>query len=164
MPLEDAPSSRDNIRKRKVADMTYEARLARDRNKKNGARLAKRQKMSGETHQEYEARLVAEEEDRRARAHNKYLLRKAKETPKQHAARLSNVRKKRSSKSNSNPDQKLLRKFCTTINNFKNNLCTTCNERFPSIVLVGEECYRCHKEKNVPKRFSAENNMDPGMS
>ncbi|CAG8559029.1 9051_t:CDS:10, partial [Scutellospora calospora] len=40
--------------------------------------------------------------------------------------------------------------------------CLTCNEKFPSIVLVMGECYRCYSEKTLPKKFSLENNMDPG--
>ena len=96
----------------------------------------------------------------------KYLLRKSKETPNQFAARLSqkksNKRQKNDLGSIPTPDRKLLWQFRNTINNLKNNLCKTCNERFPSIVLIGEECHRCNTEKIDPKRFLAENKMDPG--
>jgi len=149
-----------------VAEEAHEARLARDRNKKR----KKRSKVAEETNEECEARLVAEEEARRARAHKKYLLRKARETPQERAARLcrnrTNLRQKRETDGVSNSDQKLLQNFRNTISNLRNNLCNTCNERFPSIILAGEdeeECNRCSKENN-PKKFSAENNMDPGKT
>ena len=58
-------------------------------------------------------------------------------------------------------DHKLLQKFRTTINKFEQKLCLVCNERFPSIKLVMGECQHCYNDKNTPKRFSAENNMDP---
>ncbi|CAG8781808.1 19739_t:CDS:2, partial [Gigaspora rosea] len=35
-------------------------------------------------------------------------------------------------------------------------------EYFLSIVLAGGMCYHCKGEKTLPKKFSAENNMDPG--
>ncbi|UZO23963.1 uncharacterized protein OCT59_016291 [Rhizophagus irregularis] len=93
----EARLERDRERKRrKVAEETNEereTRLARDQ----------KRKIPEETHEEYEARLEAEEEVRRARARNKYQLRKARETPKQFAARLSqnkpNIRRKRVSES-----------------------------------------------------------------
>ena len=96
----------------------------------------------------------------------KYLLRRAKEIPNQLAARLSQrksstIRQKNDLGSILTPDQKLLQQFRNTINNLKNNLCKTCNEQFPSIVLIGEQCHRCNTEKIDPKRFSVENNMDP---
>ncbi|PKY32280.1 hypothetical protein RhiirB3_491413, partial [Rhizophagus irregularis] len=158
----EARLERDRERKRrKVAEETNEereTRLARDQ----------KRKIPEETHEEYEARLEAEEEVRRARARNKYQLRKARETPKQFAARLSqnkpNIRRKRVSESSGSiqpSDRKLLHKFRSTISNFTNKLCNICNERFPSITLIGDECRRCHLEGS-PKKFSAENNMDPG--
>ncbi|RGB25378.1 hypothetical protein C1646_771810 [Rhizophagus diaphanus] len=55
----------------------------------------------------------------------------------------------------------LLKKFRNKVNKFKHSLCTTCNESFPSIVIIRGECRRCHKEKQ-PKKFSKDNNMDPG--
>ena len=36
-----------------------------------------------------------------------------------------------------------------------------CNKRFPSITIVERECQYCHKEK-ASKKFSKDNNMDPG--
>ncbi|CAG8756726.1 21775_t:CDS:2, partial [Rhizophagus irregularis] len=43
-------------------------------------------------------------------------------------------------------ERNLLKKFYNKVNKFKHSLCTTCNESFPSI----------------PKKFSKDNNMDPG--
>ncbi|PKC51700.1 hypothetical protein RhiirA1_483178 [Rhizophagus irregularis] len=58
-------------------------------------------------------------------------------------------------------ERNLLKKFYNKVNKFKHLLCTTCNESFPSIVIIRGECRRCHKEKQ-PKKFSKDNNMDPG--
>jgi hypothetical protein len=150
-------------RRRKIAEETNEEReerLARDRGRK-------RRKVNEENNEEREAHLVVKEEARRAHVRKKYSLRRAKETPNQIAARLSqkkpSMRRKHAVGSIPTLDQKLLRQFHNTMNKLKNNylLCETCNERFPSIVLIGKECRRCHTENN-PKRFSVDNNMDPG--
>jgi hypothetical protein len=175
--------ARDRERKRcRVEEETNEKReerLARDRERKRRSvseetneereecqgrdQRRKRQKVNEETNEERETRLVAEEESRRAHVCDRYSLRTPKETPNQLAARLSQKkRRKHDSGSISTPDQKLLRQFRSTVNNLKNNLCGTCNERFPSIVLIGEECQRCYTEKIEPKRFSVRNKMDPG--
>ncbi|CAB4420703.1 unnamed protein product [Rhizophagus irregularis] len=58
-------------------------------------------------------------------------------------------------------ERDLLKKFRNKVNKFKYSLCTTCNESFPSIVIIRGECRRCHKEKQ-PKKFLKDNNMDPG--
>ncbi|CAG8833667.1 37614_t:CDS:1, partial [Gigaspora margarita] len=58
-------------------------------------------------------------------------------------------------------DKKLLRNFRNTMNKLNNNLCNTYNEQFPSIELFQGKGHRCNREKNTPKKFSAENNMDP---
>ncbi|CAB5140655.1 unnamed protein product [Rhizophagus irregularis] len=83
-------------KQRKVAEETNETRLARDQKRKE-------RQIPEEIYEEYEARLEAEEEVRRACARNKYQLRKARKTPKQFAARLSqnkpNIRRKRVSES-----------------------------------------------------------------
>ncbi|CAG8833775.1 10296_t:CDS:2, partial [Gigaspora margarita] len=59
-------------------------------------------------------------------------------------------------------DKKLLHNFRTTMNKLSNKLCKVCNKQFPSIELVQGECQCCNREKGTPKKFSAENNMDPG--
>ncbi|CAG8581678.1 16756_t:CDS:2 [Gigaspora rosea] len=59
-------------------------------------------------------------------------------------------------------EQEMLQKFRTKIDKFQNTLCPVCNEYFPSVVLVKGMCRWCHSEKILPKKFSAENNMDPG--
>ncbi|CAG8739726.1 5009_t:CDS:2, partial [Funneliformis caledonium] len=123
-----APHSRDADKKRKVAEEAHEAHL---------------RKVAEETHEELEARLVAEEEAQCAHAHKKYLLRKSRETPQQRIARLSKNRttlcQRRDMEGVSTSDQKLLHKFRNIISNLRNNLYIMCNERFPSIVLAGEE-------------------------
>ncbi|CAG8753569.1 12071_t:CDS:1, partial [Rhizophagus irregularis] len=68
----------------------------------------------------------------------------------------------------SESDQNLLKKFRDKVDKFKHAVCPTCKESFPSIVLIKGECRRCHSEtiflknKNLPKKFSADNNMNPG--
>ena len=44
-------------------------------------------------------------------------------------------------------------------------LCTVCNEQWPvrtRLDVVPFVCVRCQRDKHVPKRFSADNDMDPG--
>src|SRR4051812_9543384 len=105
--VEEARMARDRERKkRKIAEETSEereCRLGRDRerkwrrrseetNEEREARLARdrerKRKTNEETNEEREGRLIIEEEARRANVRNKYLLRKARETPQQIAARL----------------------------------------------------------------------------
>ncbi|RIB01053.1 hypothetical protein C2G38_2232031 [Gigaspora rosea] len=60
-------------------------------------------------------------------------------------------------------DRKLLNKFHDIINKLKNKQCNTCNERFPSLDIFGEnECRRCYNKKTISKKFLVANNMDPG--
>ncbi|CAG8802972.1 2782_t:CDS:2, partial [Cetraspora pellucida] len=59
-------------------------------------------------------------------------------------------------------DHNLLRKFRAKMDRLKHAHCSMCNESFPSIVLVKGQCHRCYSEKILPKKFSQENNMDPG--
>ena len=58
-------------------------------------------------------------------------------------------------------ERDLLKKFRNKVDEFKHSFCPTCNESFPSIVIVKGECRRCHKETGV-KKFSKDNDMDPG--
>lgn len=58
-------------------------------------------------------------------------------------------------------EQELLKKFRNKVNKFKHSLCKTCNESFPSIIIIEGECRCCHLEKKQ-KKFSKDNNMDPG--
>ena len=65
-----------------------------------------------------------------------------------------------------NPDiihrvQEFHRSFAT----LQNILCNVCLERFPTITtntIPTEICHRCNIDKETPKLFSVENNMDPG--
>src|ERR1051325_12187666 len=49
------------------------------------------------------------------------------------------------------------------MDNIRYNTCSICNERIPSMTLVNGSCRSCHTEKLTPKKFSSENNMDPGV-
>src|SRR2546425_3460708 len=63
----------------------------------------------------------------------------------------------------SESDRKLLQKFRNEMNKLNYALCPMCNERFPSVNIINNEsCRRCDSDKNETKKFSAENNMDPG--
>src|SRR3954452_22924401 len=48
------------------------------------------------------------------------------------------------------------------MNSIEYNGCNVCNERILSIILVKGMCWRYNSEKKLPKKFSAENNMDSG--
>src|SRR5437763_6389845 len=57
-------------------------------------------------------------------------------------------------------DRILLLNFRTKVNDLTNNLCTVCNKHFP-FDLKESACLRCNCDKNLVKKFSASNNMDP---
>src|SRR5581483_11805034 len=58
---------------------------------------------------------------------------------------------------------RMLKNFRKKMENIHYKICNVCNEKIPSLILVQEMmCRRCFSEKSVPKKFSAENNMDPG--
>ncbi|CAG8536723.1 15389_t:CDS:2 [Cetraspora pellucida] len=63
----------------------------------------------------------------------------------------------------SNEDCSLLKKFHEAVSALKFNFCPICKKSFPTIVLVHKTglCNRCNREKLI-RRFSAENDMDPG--
>src|SRR5688572_18890160 len=56
----------------------------------------------------------------------------------------------------------LLKDFREKMDDIIYNLCIVCNERIPSMRLIRKMCQRCYSDKTIPKKFSAENNMDPG--
>ena len=56
----------------------------------------------------------------------------------------------------------MLQDFRSKMDNIRYNSCPVCNERIPSMSLVKEMCHRCYMEKKLPKKFSAENNMNLG--
>ncbi|CAB4427789.1 unnamed protein product [Rhizophagus irregularis] len=62
----------------------------------------------------------------------------------------------------SEDDHKVLQKFRNKMDNIQYNTCPECNERIPDMTLIKGECHRCHNDKKTPKKFSADNNMDPG--
>ena len=59
-------------------------------------------------------------------------------------------------------EQRTLQKFRNKIDNIENGVCPMCNERIPGMKFTNEICKRCNSDKSTPKRFSEENNMDPG--
>jgi hypothetical protein len=59
-------------------------------------------------------------------------------------------------------DREILQKFRNKMDKLKHVFCPICKECCPSIVLVKGNCHRCHMEKSLFKKFSADNNMDPG--
>jgi hypothetical protein len=132
-----------------------ETRLTNERNRK-------RRKLALETNEEREARLARKRELYRQKTDN--------QRDERNYRNMLNMRKRRTSNIPKNPgnlstsDRRLLCNFRDAINKLRNKLCTTCNERFPSITLFKGECRRCYHEKGNPKKFSAGNNMDPGMS
>jgi|SRR6266540_6064271 len=62
----------------------------------------------------------------------------------------------------SESESNILQSFRTKMNDIQYNSYSVCNERSPSMVINKEKCHHCHLDKNSSKRFSAENNMDPG--
>jgi len=61
----------------------------------------------------------------------------------------------------SESDRKCLRKFRADMAKLEHKTCLICEERFPTI--LSNECKRCKNDKKMPKKFSHQNNMDPGM-
>ena len=63
----------------------------------------------------------------------------------------------------SEQERRILQTFRHKMNDIRYNICSECNERIPLMTLINNKmCRQCHKEKKNPKKFSSENNMDPG--
>ncbi len=62
----------------------------------------------------------------------------------------------------SKDEHNMLNEFHSKMDNIQYNTCPVCNERISSMTLVMGSCRRCHTEKSSPKKFSMENDMDPG--
>ena len=62
----------------------------------------------------------------------------------------------------SEDEHQILQKFRNKMDNIRYGSCLTCNERIPSMRLIKGMCQRCYREKSSIKKFSLENNMDPG--
>ncbi len=56
----------------------------------------------------------------------------------------------------------MLQDFWKKMDDICYKLCNVCNERIPSMTINKEMCKRCYSDNNTPKKFLAENNMDPG--
>ncbi|CAG8563707.1 9950_t:CDS:2, partial [Gigaspora margarita] len=61
-------------------------------------------------------------------------------------------------------DHNLLKTFCNIVTELKYNYCPICKEYFPLVTLNNKSsyCYRYRRDKLIPKRFSQENDIDPG--
>ncbi|GES80914.1 uncharacterized protein LOC105316640 [Rhizophagus clarus] len=148
-----------------------EARVARDKERK-------RVKLAVETDEQHEKRLSSY---RKRKAYLKNIQNitdqdlNSQLLPPQQNSQDSGVdgAETRAQGLDSESERKLLKKFRGKVDKFKHAHCPTCNESFPSITIVKGECRRYYSENATTKRknnmdpdntkrFSAENNMDPG--
>ncbi len=143
---------RSTIRKRKSRENETieqrEIRLAKDR-------VNKRIKKSSETLEVREARLSRERERKRNKRTSRVLENIDEHLNRQDENNIINQQLPES-------DRKLLQTFREAIKKLSHKFCPVCNERFPSIEITKGKCRRCYYDKNEIKRFSADNNMDPG--
>ena len=61
--------------------------------------------------------------------------------------------------------QATMNKFHQEMAKLESPVCSTCMEKFPGMntSIRSSECLRCARDKHVPKLFSANNNMHPGV-
>ena len=61
--------------------------------------------------------------------------------------------------------QATMRAFHQDMATIESPVCATCMEKFPGLKVNARtsECLRCARDKHVPKLFSADNNMHPGV-
>ena len=168
---------REKTRQKRAMETAEErdARHAYDRERK-------RLRIVTETEQQREKRLefrkklrsyIEEPQPQQGQATNHVLQPQQNQMPQQDRA--TKLRHDRDTESHQDPiskystdalsksDRFQLQKFRDKMDELKYSLCPVCNESFPSIVILNEECCRrCYNEKEYPKKFSAENNMDPG--
>jgi hypothetical protein len=156
MEKDDQPIflSRDALRKRKSRENETsnqrEIRLA-------GDRKSKQNKTAEETIEQRQTRLRRERE-RMRKKRSKPTLGNINDINRQNENQDRNIVEQQLPES----DRELLQKFREKLNKIAHEHCPTCNERFPSIKLVKGECRRCYFDKNPVKKFSLDNNMDPG--
>jgi hypothetical protein len=162
----EARQKRDRERKRKKkAEETEEERNAR----LTSVRENRMQKKSLENSAERNNRRSIENERKRNTRNRKNQNRQEiheeihEEIPEetQETAEETNVRPK-SAQNISEDEHKMLQNFRKKMDQIEYNSCPVCNERSPSMVIVQGMCRRCYTGKLVPKKFSEENNMDPG--
>ncbi|CAG8801722.1 5876_t:CDS:1, partial [Dentiscutata erythropus] len=153
-------ANRRNQRKKKRAEETEEERKIRIEYE----RSQRQNKLNAETPEEREERL-ARDRNRKKKIDTK--------TIEEREVRLEHRRiqwSKKKAEANNEPivesgqlsesDRNLLNTFRKIMAKTKSEFCLTCDERFPSIILYQGECYRCYRDKNTPKKFSTENNMN----
>src|SRR4051812_1917964 len=170
------PINPETLRKRnKKNNETPEQRqerLARERERK-------RQKRANETAKPREARLADMRERRREKTSTENAeeresrLRRDNERRRDSRAKNRNETEPRPQETNqtdydnsattiSTDEHLLLQDFRKKMNDIKYEECPVCKERIPGMTLVTGMCRRCYMEKKKPKKFSEENNMDPG--
>ncbi len=112
---------------------------------------------------EREMETVEERETRLSKDRGKKQKMIETETEEQREKRLRYQREKiKQRRATSKMDRKLLEKFRNKMDKIQHVVCPVCNECCLSTVIVMGKCRRCHSEKIMPNKFSAENNMDPG--
>ncbi|CAG8734062.1 10885_t:CDS:1 [Rhizophagus irregularis] len=62
----------------------------------------------------------------------------------------------------SEDDHKVLQKFRNKMDNIQYNTCLEYNEWIPDMTLIMGKYRHCYNDKKIPKKFFADNNMDPG--
>ena len=157
-----------------------------------GLRSAQEQKISAESMDEKEARLqrvrcaqeqriVAESaEEREARLlhlRDAWQQTVTSETPEQTEARRERDREYHAQLEAVEPSQLhcpyahlKMKQFHSKLAALKVNSCVTCLERFPGMSFKAAssgsaefECFRCARDKHIPKLYSSANNMNPGI-
>src|SRR3989337_1278848 len=126
-------------------------------------REQRKKKSSTETTEEREIRLNRESERKRnARVRNRQNYDERAARNQRENDNLTIHDRPLSATTISEDEHRILQNFRNKMNNIRYNFCPICNERIPLMILVKEMCRRCYTEKTLPKKFSAENNMDPG--
>ncbi|EXX58012.1 hypothetical protein RirG_201910 [Rhizophagus irregularis DAOM 197198w] len=161
----------ETIRKRKAkAQEMPEQRQARLNRESERKRQKRNNKKEMERDDEHVICLAHESNRKRVlRAHNKNQLQDQQineSNDNEHIQRKPDnrnmhVRSTSSTKISEN-DHKVLQKFCNKMDNIQYNTCPECNERISNMTLIMGECRHYHNDKKTPKKFSADNNMDPG--
>ena len=112
------------------------------------------------------------------RRRERYRIQRERETPEEREVRLDELVQ---SSSSSNADQGTVNsvefpqfdhpdiiakmtEFHTHMDSLQSAKCEVCLEQFPNLRLDTQQCCRrCAADKHVPKLFSSQNNMNPGV-
>src|SRR4051812_27331960 len=158
---------KQNSKKRETPEQR-ETRLKRERERK-------RQKRAEETDEVRETRLTRAREqknrrketesidERETRLEHEREYRRTTRNSRQTQIHQETLEPNQVGVTNINEDEhRVLQKFRNKMDNIEYKLCPVCKERIPLMVFEKGMCRRCNKEKKTPKRFSEDNNMDPG--